>query len=188
MTRFENLHKTNFHADLIERVVSQLNEGEDPDAYLYRLSATFDDSSVFRHLDFLSLRGAVLTMIHVDELPVGVRWYAHMTSVHKLGGMELGSLEAHPDLEENGLLALGDEGELPDDATHLTLFLPISISQSIELGPLQCDDPTCDADHGLGGTLKDEGLMLSFSGVPEESSTPEEVLAFVGKVWGALEK
>ena len=166
MTRFENLHKTNFHADLIERVVSQLNEGEDPDAYLYRLSATFDDSSVFRHLDFLSLRGAVL----------------------KLGGMELGSLEAHPDLEENGLLALGDEGELPDDATHLTLFLPISISQSIELGPLQCDDPTCDADHGLGGTLKDEGLMLSFSGVPEESSTPEEVFAFVGKVWGALEK
>lgn len=175
MTKLIGLHRTGFHAQLIERVALQLNEGEYPDAYLYRLSTTFDDSSVFRHLDFLGLRGNVVTMIHVDELPVGVRWYAHLTPVGRLKGVEMGSLEVS-EMPQEPLFTV------PEEATGLSLFLPVSITQNVELSQMVCDDPECTADHGWAGSAKDEGLLLSFTDNPEESSSTDEVVAFVTKL------
>lgn len=185
MTKFANLAKTNFHADLIRKIVLRLNNGEEPEAYVYSLATAFDDASVFRHLDFVGLRDGLLTMVHLDELPVGVRWYTHLTTVDKIKGIELGSLE----LGTNGAPKDAQEpAGFDPEVTPLTLFIPVSISQNVEVGPLQCDDPSCQAEHGLGGSIKDEGLLLAFTGDPEEGSVEDEVYDFAARVLGAMKQ
>lgn len=176
---FWKLKKTGFHADLIETVVLQLNGGVPPEAYVYLLSTTFDDSNVFRHLDYAGISDGIVTMIHVDELPVGVRWYSHLTSAKKIKGVELGSLEM-------GDASLDGSFEAGDDGGVLTLFLPVNITQNVEMQSLQCDDPTCEGDHGLQGSIKDEGLLLAFTGIDDESSSFEDVFEFVRRLMEAM--
>lgn len=186
MTKFASLKKTNFHADLIERVVLRLNGGKEPTSYVYSLSTTFDDASVFRHLDFVGLRDGKLTLVHVDELPVGVRWHTHLTTVDRIGGVELGALR----IDEEALSEVPTQGEILDlemGAGLLTLFIPVSISKNIEMAALQCEDPACTADHGFGGAVKDEGVLLTFTGVDGESSSDNEVYDFATHVLGAMQ-
>lgn len=175
MTDFAAVRSSSFHTELIERLVRQANDGTVPENNLFQLETTFSEESVFRHFDYLGLRGNLLTSIHVDELPKGVRWYMNLVPVRQVSAVELGQF-SHPSLEP---LEAADEGD-----PGLTVLVTFSAHRSVELEPMRCDDPTCTADHGLVGGSKDEGLVMSF-GSPE-SSGEDDAMSFVSALASAM--
>lgn len=164
-----------FHVELIERLVRQANEGAVPETNLFQLETTFNDESVFRHFDYLGLRGNLLTSVHVDELPNGVRWYMNLLPVQQVSAVELGQFSP------SATQATGSEDESDPSLTVLVTF---STHRSVELESMHCDDPTCAADHGLVGGIKDEGLMMTF-GAPE-SSGEDDAMSFVSALSAAM--
>ena len=132
MIGFDKIRQSGFHADLIERLVKQVNGGQIPSHNLFLLETTFDDDSVFRHFDYLGLSGALLTSIHIDELAAGARWYMNLLPVRHVTGLEVAQVA----------LPLQPADKDVPAATH--------------------GDPACTADHGYVGGGKDEGLVMTF--------------------------
>lgn len=178
MTDFDAVRASGFHTDLIEKLVRQANEGDTPPINLFQLETTFSDESVFRHFDYLGLRGRLLTSIHVDELPVGIRWYMNLLPTSQISGVELGQF-AHSPYQSAPVNGHEDAGD-----PALTVLISFGMTRSFEIEPMQCDDPTCTAEHGMAGVSKDEGLLMSF-GSPE-SSTEEDAMEFVSSLAAAL--
>ncbi|WP_099331943.1 DUF5998 family protein [Actinomyces minihominis] len=178
MTSFEKVRSLGFHADLIERLLRQVNAGHLPEHCLFQLETTFDDQAVFRHFDLIGLRDSLLTAVHVDELADGVRWYLNLIHVRQITGLELGSASVPSRmLPEEEVVLPGQQMEavLPG----LTVVLSFATHRSIAMEPMHCDDPDCMADHGMIGSQKDDGLVMSF-GVQPESSGEDDAMTFVG--------
>lgn len=174
MTHFGKVRQLGFHADLIEDLIRQVNGGELPQHNLFQLETTFDDDSVFRHFDYLGLRGKLLTSIHLDELSEGVRWHVSLQPVSQMTGIEVGrfSHDAAPEHLQD------PAGEWEDASAYLAVALSFTTNRAIELESLQCDNPSCTVDHGFVGSSKDEGLLMHF-GTGAEGSSEEDAMAFV---------
>ncbi len=184
-TTFEKIKAVDFHVDTLERVVRQLNGGHFPNDALFQLETTFDDESVFRHFDYLGLRNGVLTSVHIDELPVGVHWYASVTPVSRVTSVEIGQSTVPPSY-------MAAEDDFPPAHAHgfprqedLTLMLSIEGRSLVEMEPLACEDPHCEADHGMVGGTKNEGIAITFQ-EESENSTASEAMAFVGVLAAAM--
>lgn len=179
MTSFEKVRATGFHAELIERTIVRLNGGDVPTHMLYHLETTFDDDSVFRHLDYLGLSEGRLIVFHLDEVSGGVRWACNPIPLRSVDSVEVAQM-------------LGDEGEVENGATHLGPHLLVQVlfstHSSIELERIECGDPSCEYDHGYGGFMKSEGLAMRFfdedtSGL---ASNADEAMDFVGALTMAM--
>lgn len=184
-TTFDKIRAVDFHVDTLERVVRQLNGGRLPETSLFQLEVTLDEDSVFRHFDYLGLDGGLMTSVHIDELPVGIQWYASVIPVSQVTGVELGQSTAPPSTNDLGPdLPHTHPHSFPQD-TNLTVVISVEGRSVVEVEPLVCEDPDCQGDHGLVGGLKNEGLGMSF---PEESdnSNAREALEFVAKLSAAM--
>lgn len=186
MTGFDRVRRSGFHTDLIERLVKHASGGALPPHNLFLLETAFDDDSVFRHFDYLGLAGRLLIAIHIDELASGPRWYMNLIPISKITGLEVAQvvLPAQPDdKEERG----SSEATHASDTqqTGITVVASFASQRSIELEPLQCDDPTCTADHGLVGGGKDEGLVMTFVS-QSESSNEDDAMEFVAVLAQAM--
>ena len=94
MTTFDKVRATGFHADLIERTIVRLNGGVEPTNMLYHLETTFDDDSVFRHLDYLGLSDGRLLAFHLDEVSGGVRWVCNAIPLRSVDSVEVSQIVA----------------------------------------------------------------------------------------------
>lgn len=184
-TTFDKIRAIGFHVETLERIVRGLNGGGLPEHSLFQLEATFDDESVFRHFDYLGLHGNILTAVHIDELPVGVQWYASVTPVSSVSSVELGQStvpSAYVD-EEADLPPTHPRG-FPHN-TDLTVVLSFEGRAILELEPMVCDDPQCELDHGIGGTKKNESLVMTFE-EDTDNSTADEAMTFVSALSQAM--
>ncbi len=184
-TTFEKIKALDFHVDTLERVVRQLNGGDFPSTSMFQLETTFDDDSVFRHFDYLGLRNGILTSVHIDELPVGVHWYASVTPVSRVTGVEIGQSTVPPSyvVPEEDFPPTHPHGFPREEA--LTVMISIEGRALVEMEPLACEDPHCEADHGMVGGTKNEGLVMTFEEESENTSAVE-ALAFVGALVAAM--
>jgi len=48
----------------------------------------------------------------------------------------------------------------------------------IDLEPAQCDDPSCDADHGFSGSSSPDDFSLRVSATADGGSAVEQMLDF----------
>ena len=106
MTTFDKVRATGFHADLIERTIVRLNGGVEPTNMLYHLETTFDDDSVFRHLDYLGLSDGRLLAFHLDEVSGGVRWVCNAIPLRSVDSVEVAQIlaeEANPKMRARPL-------------------------------------------------------------------------------------
>lgn len=186
MIGFDKIRQSGFHADLIERLVKQVNGGQIPSYNLFLLETTFDDDSVFRHFDYLGLSGALLTSIHIDELAAGARWYMNLLPVRHVTGLEVAqvALPLQPADKDVPAATHGDAGD-DNHEVGLTVVVSSSSQRSLELEPLRCDDPACTADHGYVGGGKDEGLVMTF-GAQSASSNEDDAMEFVAALSTAM--
>ncbi len=179
MSGFDRVRETGFHAELIERTVVRLNGGRAPEQMLYHLETTFDDDSVFRHLDYLGLSAGRLVAFHLDEVSGGVIWATNTIPLRNVDSVEVSQI-VEGQLDEHSLLG----GLEP----HLLLQILFNTHVSLDLEKVECDDPSCEYDHGYSGLLKKEGLaMRFFDDEPEGlSSTAEEAMDFAGSLAAAM--
>lgn len=180
-TTFDKIRAVDFHVDTLERVVRGLNGGKLPSHCLFQLEATLDEDSVFRHFDYLGLEGGLLTSVHIDELPVGIQWYANLFPVTKVSSVELGQSTAPPTMDaQSPDLPPSHRHNFPQD-TNLTVVISVDGRTLIEMEPIVCDDPDCLGDHGLMGGTRNEGLGMNFQEQSNYSSA-QDALEFVAKL------
>lgn len=178
MTAFGKLRTTGFHTELVEQTVRDLSGGSLPTHSLFNLETSFDDDSVFRHLDYVGLGRGQLIAVHVDELASGVRWIATVVPLHQVGPIEVARV----------LLKDEDAGGASDGVgNELMVHIAFGTHMTIDLDRVQCDDPDCEYDHGFSGFLKRDGLAMRFEDDPAEgvSSSAQEAMDFVRRVTAA---
>ena len=179
MTTFDNVRKTGFHVDLIERAVRSLNGGELPEYDLVNLETSFDDDSVFRHMDYIGLGEDKLVGLHLDEMASGIRWVGQVVLFRDLGPIEVAQVSIDPE----------GPGGADDGLTNgLVVNLSFGSHATLDLEQTLCDDPDCTYDHGYSGFLKREGLSMRFEDEPsqENRSSSDEALDFVRRITAAM--
>lgn len=181
MTSFDRVRATGFHADLLERTVRNLNAGALPEYALFNLETSFDDDSVFRHLDYvgLSIPARQLVAMHLDELPTGLRWAGTVVPVKDVGPIEMAQVLLDPDDAGGATDGLGDE---------LVLHLGLGANLTMDLDKVHCDDPECEYDHGFSGLIKRDGLVMRFDDAAQDgsSSSAAEAFEFIRELTAAI--
>lgn len=169
-----DLHRAGYYPALVEDVLDVALADEQVRAHLVHLETTFFGSEVRRHLTALAVTPTRLVVTHVDDQPPGLD-QSHATA--------LATSEAVP-LSQVRSVALTHEFVAPErhrpGATPTVLVLAIGWAgvSRIELGPAQCDDPDCDADHGYSGSLATDDLVLRISGEAEGPAAVREAVDF----------
>lgn len=181
MTSFEKVRSSGFHADLLEKTVRDLSGGKLPDHSLYNLETSFDDDSVFRHLDYVGLIARRMIAVHIDELASGLRWMATVIPVSDVGPIEVAQV-----------LLADDEAGGPSDGVGNELMVNVGFgsAMTLDLDKVHCDDPECEFDHGYAGFLKREGLAMRFEDNPDEgvSSAAKDAMVFVRALMAGMDQ
>ncbi len=179
MTGFDKIRQTGFHGPLIERTVTRLNGGELPADCLFRLDTSFDDESVFRHLDYLGIGVGHLISLHLDEVEGGLRWVANTFPLRSVTSLEVAQMIS-TDQQNSGL----EEAE----TSSVMLSLSFESTGSFDIDRVECDDSNCEFDHGYAGFMKQEGMTMHFTEeqTDEIASTPTEAMEFVGNLTVAM--
>ncbi len=167
-TDFCRVAGTGFHSDLLEQVARSLCGGSLPQHSVFQLETTFDETSMFRHLEYLGIGSNALAAVHIDEHPEGIRWIANLVPLKSILGVEM----AHHE----------DRTPLGGATPTLTVGITLESVRSLEVEPLHCEDPECVADHGYGGVSKNEGIFMTFTDDAAAGSTTSEAMVFVGEL------
>ncbi|MFZ1381430.1 MAG: DUF5998 family protein [Scrofimicrobium sp.] len=172
MTSFDKVRSSGFHTDLLEKTVRDLGGGKLPEHSLYNLETSFDDDSVFRHLDYVGLLERRMIAVHIDELASGMRWMATVIPLSDVGPIEIAQVLLSD--EETG-------GPADGSGNELMVNIGFGSAMTLDLDKVQCEDPECEYDHGYSGFLKRDGLAMRFEDNPDVgiSSASDDAMAFV---------
>lgn len=147
--------------------------GEVPlSAYLVRPETTFDGPEVRRHLTVLALSHNHLYVIHLDdEIADALNPMQVVVSTERVRLSRLDNIALAQVFDTDG-------SNVSDSLAEITIGLSWGGHTRIELERAWCDDPECQADHGLTGTSQKTDLMVRVSARAEGSAAVEEALHF----------
>lgn len=169
-----DLDRAGYYPDLVADVLDVALAGEPVVAYLVHPETTFDESEVRRHVTALVLTPSRLVVAHADD---------HPAAGPELPPSASATTEAVPVGEIRSVVLTHG---VRDPAKHrsgrppaeLTLSLGWGAMQRVELEPATCGDPSCEADHGLTGTLAADDLVVRVSEAAEGRAAVEAAVAF----------
>lgn len=167
-----HVRRAGYFPDLVEDVLDVALADEDVLAHLVQAETTFDDT-VRRHLTVLALTPSRLVTAHVDDHEGDA---AHPSSA-------AATTEAVP-LSEIRSVVLTHVVDEPaqhspgDSASELTLAIGWGAVSRIDLEPVQCPDPACEADHGLTGQVTPDDVVVRVSGAAEGRDALRRAAAF----------
>lgn len=164
-----------YYPDLVRDVLDIAIAGEAVHAHLVQGETTFDGDAVRRHMSVLALTPTRLVFVHADDHPADHLEGTTANAVASSESVALGSIKSiglthvvpEPSAYQRG--ALGRE---------LTLSISWGRLSEIDLEPVACPDPQCEADHGLAGSLRSDDLVLRVSAVAEGEDKLADALAF----------
>lgn len=159
----ESLERAGYYPALVCDVVDVALSGEEVTAQLVHLETTFDHTEVRRHITALALTPTRLVIAHVDDHPPEVQGAAPAA---------VASTESIPLSAVRGVLLThgirNPENYKPgSDPDEVTLAIAWNAVRRIDIGPAQCPDPSCDADHGLTGALTPDDILLRIAAEAE---------------------
>ncbi len=177
MTTFDKVRATGFHVEVVEQTLAELADGSLPEHFVFTLATSFDDESVFRHLDYVGLGVGELIAVHVDELSTGLRVITTLIPLRQIGPVELAQVMEGP----------GHPKDL-SGYRELHLHVGVDMVSTIELERAECDDPQCDFDHGYSGLFKKDGITLRFDANQADlaASSRSDVVGFARAVSAAV--
>lgn len=175
------LDRAGYYPDLVADVVDVALAGEAVRAYLVQPETTFDANEVRRHLTVLALTDTRLVVGHVDDHPADADHPAASAQA---------TTEAVP-LSAVSSVVLTHV--LPDPAHHraggapseLTLAVSWGSVSRIDLEPASCADPSCEADHGLTGSLVPDDIVVRVSAAAEGADAVRDAVAFARELSAA---
>jgi hypothetical protein len=169
-----DLDRAGYYPELVADVLDVALAGEPVVSYLVHPETTFDQSEVRRHVTALVLTSTRLVVAHADDHPGESADQAPAASVvaeavplREIRSVVLTHGVHHP--------ARHRAGRTPSE---LTLALGWGAVQRIDLEPAGCDDPNCESDHGLTGTLSADDIVVRISAVAEGRAAVDAAIAF----------
>ncbi|MEN0129774.1 MAG: DUF5998 family protein [Brevundimonas sp.] len=170
----QDLHRAGYYPELVADVLDIALADEPVVAHLVHPETTFDAAEVRRHVTVLVLTPTRLVCAHVDDHPADLEHPSASASA---------TTESVP-LSELRSVALTHV--VPEPAKHkagrsaleLTLAIGWGAVSRVDLEPATCGDPSCDADHGLTGTLTPDDVVVRVSAAAEGEDSVRAATAF----------
>ena len=150
-------------------ILDALNDAlasESVTAFVVQHEPTFDHEEVRRHMTVMALTATRLITVHTDE---------HSSNE---GAFTTTAVEAVPLSKINSVnltrIVMGENGVV----SEAMLSVNWGSLARIELEPVNCPDPECQADHGLTGTLGSDDISLRISSTAEGPEAVQQLLEF----------
>ncbi|MGG5172819.1 DUF5998 family protein [Pseudarthrobacter sp. J1738] len=170
----EALNRAAFYPLLVADVVDDALDGRASLAHLVHLETHFDRAEVRRHITVLVLTEDMLVVTHVDDQQLdesGEQVLAQVSTesvpVTQIRSVILSYLYAQP-----------QNYKPSDQARELTLAIAWSGGQRLDVGPANCGDPQCEADHGFTGTVAQEDIVLRISSEADGAQAVQSAKTF----------
>ncbi len=154
-----DLDSTGYYPELVADVLGVAIAGEEVVAHLVQAETTFDAAEVIRHETVLVLTLSRLVTAHIDD---------HEADAEHPQASAMATTEAVP-LAEIRSVALTHVVDAPADhhraagRAELSLAIGWGAVSRVDLEPARCDDPHCEADHGLTGSVTPDDLVVRVS-------------------------
>lgn len=155
-----DLDRAGYYPELVAGVIDVARGGEPVQAFLVHPETTFDSREVRRHLTALALTPSRLIVAHVDDVPGDdVPSAAATTDAVPLSAIRSVSL-THGVVEPARA-----HGSV--QAQDLTISVAWGAMQRIDMEPMTCPDPECEADHGYTGIIGPDDIIVRVSAQAE---------------------
>ncbi|HHU10304.1 MAG TPA: phosphodiesterase [Intrasporangiaceae bacterium] len=174
------IERAGYYPALVADVVSHAVGGRPVAASLVHQETTFDRDAVRRHITVLVVTDGTLVIAHADdheghpgEEPVAT---ATSESVPLSAVRAVMVTHVVPDPSNYVPGSLGRE---------VTLTLGWGTVSRIDIGPISCGDPSCEADHGYEGTVTGDDISVRVSADADGSDIVERALTFAAAISAA---
>lgn len=168
-----DLETCGYFPALVEDAVLLAVGGEEVLDFVVHHEPTFNRDEIRRHLTILVLTPTRLVVGHTDEQPSEIEGgpMAAATSTESI------SLEAVNTVALTRVVTEPEQYRSGAPVAEAWLSVSWGAMRRIDLEPAGCPDPTCEADHGLTGTMVPDDLIVRMSAAADGS---ERVAALIG--------
>lgn len=172
------LDRAGYYPELVADVIDVALAGEAVEAHLVHVETTFATAEVRRHVTVLVLTPTRLVLAHVDDHG------EHEGEEHGHAGASAAATTEAVPLAQVRSVVLTHVVNAPEKhrsgqaPAELTLAIGWGAVSRIDLEPVQCPDPQCDADHGLAGSLATDDALVRISAQAEGEDAVRAAVAF----------
>lgn len=145
-------------------------------AFLVRPETTFEGPEVRRHLTVLLLGEAHMFVVHLDdEVADALNPPQVLVGTERVRLRQIHNLALAQVFDSDGARVASDQAEV-------TIGMSWGANRRIELERAWCDDPNCEADHGLTGSSQQSDLLVRVSALADGPAAVQEALEFFDAV------
>ena len=170
----QDLAKAAFYPQMIQDVLAEAMGQAPVLEHLVHLETHFDHAEVHRHITVLVLSDKAMFIIHVDDQQMD----SHGREVMAQISTEMISLQRISLVATNYIFAQPQHYSASSQVRELTSGVSWNGTKRIDLAPAMCEDPQCDADHGLNGTSQPEDLVIRVSAEADGQPAVDKARAF----------
>lgn len=147
----QEVARAGFYPEVVLGVLTTALAGEEAGAFLVQPETTFAEA-VHRHLTVLALTRTRFIIVHVDDAvgedgePVAIAT-SEAVPVSRISSVALTHGVSRPAAHGGNL-------------TEVTIAISWGAVRRMELEPVACPDPACEADHGLSGVSMPDDIVV----------------------------
>lgn len=169
----QDLDRAGYYPQLVADVIEVSLGAEAPVAHLVHAETTFDSEEVRRHVTVLVLTATRLLVTHVDDHPADSGRGSSASATTE--AVPIGSLTS---VSMTHVVAAPVEHSAGDAPTELTLVVGWGAVSRIDIEPVVCPDPACEADHGMTGTIAADDVVVRVSAAAEGAAAVTAAMDF----------
>lgn len=170
----ESIIRSRFYPELVLHTVEEALMGEEPTASLIQLETHFDQGEVHRHITVLVLAGQLLVIAHLDDQQLDDAGQSVVANV----SVETLHLRTISNITFNFSYPQPQNFQPGMSPSEIQMFINWTGTQRLDLGPADCPDPSCTADHGLTGLAVREDMAVRVSSSADGPEMLQEAITF----------
>ncbi|GAA2247011.1 DUF5998 family protein [Rarobacter faecitabidus] len=154
-----DIEQSGYYPALVFGVLDVAIAGEDVSAHLVHVETTFVLGHVQRHVTVLVLTPTRFLIAHVDDRPADER-NPQASATASTETVAIDNIKTVAMTYGVSNPASHRSGALPDDVTLAIAWGAVS---RVDLGPADCGDQNCTAEHGTTGTITPDDVVVRVS-------------------------
>lgn len=169
-----DIQRAGFYPELVLDAVVEALEGLEPTSHLVQVETHFDQNEVHRHITVLVVAGEYLLVAHLDDQSLddsGQQVIAHV-SIETLHVSKLTTLTVSYSYPQPQDYAPGHP------VAEVSLLIAWTGSHRLDIQPIECAEPGCDAHHGYTGVVPKEDILLRVSASANGTEATEQAKTF----------
>ena len=173
-----DLVRAGFYPQMAQDVLAEAMSDQPVLDHFVHLETHFDQKEVHRHITVMVRSTSVLFILHIDDQQLdeqGHHVMAHV-SVEMIRLREIATVATSYGFHQPQNYQGGH------DVNEMTFGLSWNGTKRLDLMPASCNDPQCDADHGLSGTSQPEDLIIRVSAEADGPDAVAKARSFAGRL------